>query len=319
LVLCVFAAPVWAVPLIPNTLWWGSFPIASGNYTINTPEELAGLAQLLQNGDDQFADDTFTLAGTIDFSGYDDGLLPIGDSNHPFLGKFYGENDSKITNLTIISTGISPIGLFGSIGSGAEVKNLTLVNVNIDMPSKNMVGGIAGSNSGTIENCTVSGTIIGKDNVGGIVGYNNTSTPIATVTNCTISGTITGEDNVGGIVGCNDSTATIEDCKVAANSKIIGDSFVSTGALVGDNNSDHVEDNWVSYTVKVKNQNVTSDNLVGSASSTKPAPGDNSITKTPPPGDPDAAGGGMGCDAGFGVAGIGAFAGAALVYRRKRR
>lgn len=140
----------------------------------------------------------------------------IGTTTNPFIGTFDG--GSKTINFNNITTSN---GMFGIIDTGGIVQNVTLDNVNIII-SGAYVGGVAGSNAGTVENCSVTGTITGADDfVGGVVGYNNGGT--GTVQNCSVTGavTVTG-DNIGGVVGENNG-GTVLNC-------------YTTGAVSGINN-----------------------------------------------------------------------------------
>ena len=94
----------------------------------------------------------------------DDITLPVvtdGGSNWTPIQGYAGIFDGggkTITGLTINDKmGKSNVGLFASIAEGGTVKNLTLDDVNITANSN--VGAIAGENRGTIENCSVSGSV----------------------------------------------------------------------------------------------------------------------------------------------------------------
>ena len=88
------------------------------------------------------------------------------------------------------------------------IQNLKLENVMINAPNADYVGGIAGINAGKMENCTVSGTVSGTNNVGGMVGLNDDG---GFLSGCTVLGAVSGRaSSVGGVVGYNFSTLT--DC-----------------------------------------------------------------------------------------------------------
>lgn len=117
------------------------------------------------------------------------------------------------------------IGLFERIDENGRVNNVKLENVYFHSEHSNFityVAGIAGYSKGTIQNCTVNGTISG-DSVGGIVGYNN-----GTVQNCYNTGEVSGGDSVGGIVGYNGDTGTVQKC---TNSGTVNGTYV--GGIVG--------------------------------------------------------------------------------------
>ena len=127
--------------------------------------------------------------------------------------------------------------MFASIDDEGTVKNLTLDKVNVTANSN--VGAVVGQNWGTIENCSVSGSVTGlSDNscVGGIAGFHRKGS----ITDCHSSATVTGKAYVGGISGqssAKEGTTTIIACystgSVTATADI-GDSYV--GGVVGQNN-----------------------------------------------------------------------------------
>ena len=129
---------------------------------------------------------------------------PIGNSDKAFAGKFDG-NGKTISGLNINDSSMTGVGLFGYVGSGGRVSGINVVNSNFK--GDNYVGGICGSNRGTITGCTSSASVTGTQNVGGICGYNGTS---CNITNCSNSGTVNGNGNtfVGGICGLNSGSVT---------------------------------------------------------------------------------------------------------------
>ena len=151
------------------------------------------------------------------------GWLPIGT----FSAKFNG-NGHAIANLMINRSSAGNAGLFGNT-SGA-ITNLGVLNVNIIGFSS--VGGLAGSNSGTITNSYATGTVEGSSingNVGGLVGWNNSS---GTIENSYATGKVSGTNpNVGGLVGSNFS-ATIEN-SYATGTVEGSDSSNNVGGLAG--------------------------------------------------------------------------------------
>lgn len=127
------------------------------------------------------------------------------DSIPIFFGSFDG-NNHRIKGITLDSDG-SVKGLFRYIGSGALVKNLIVESTITPNGSRNIIGGIAGENSGLIQNCVFSGSVTGAENIGGIVGINSLS---GIIENCQIYGSIHGDHFVGGIAGNN--YGVIRDC-----------------------------------------------------------------------------------------------------------
>ena len=164
---------------------------------------------------------------------------PIGTEENRFTGSYDGEGYS-ISNLNIFSATADFQGMFGYIGTGGAVRNVALKNADINV-STDYAGGMAGYNSGIIENCYVTGTITGGGFVGGMAGYNDgeikncyTVCNVAgsgsytggitglnytgrKIANCYATGIITGIDRVGGIVGQN--YGTVDRC-VALNKEI---------------------------------------------------------------------------------------------------
>lgn len=115
-----------------------------------------------------------------------------------FLGTFDG-GGHKITGLKTISEN-SRSSLFGLIEKGAAVRNLQLEGDVAPTGSQSRIGGLAGENYGTIENCRFSGFVSGSEQIGGIAGINEAS---GVITNCRVSGVIRGKQFTGGIVGEN--------------------------------------------------------------------------------------------------------------------
>jgi len=148
----------------------------------------------------------------IDLSGYQrgEGWVSIGNWNNPFKSIFDG-NNKVITGLKINRSGTGYYGLFGYI-SGGTVRNLGVININIQGGLN--VGGVAGylTNNGIIENCYSTGSISNERSscyVGGVVGSS-----FATVRNCystcSISATSSDLCTVGGVVGS--SNGSIANC-----------------------------------------------------------------------------------------------------------
>ena len=146
---------------------------------------------------------------------------PIGSYSSPYTGKFDG-NGCTITGLTIESKN-DYIGLFGYVGEGGCVQNVNLEGGSIK--GNNNVGGVTGSNNGTVSNCSNTGAVSGNNNVGGVTGGNN-----GTVSNCSNTGAVSGNDNVGGVTGLNPS-GRVSNC--SNTGAVSGSNYV--GGTVGDN------------------------------------------------------------------------------------
>lgn len=137
-------------------------------------------------------DKTFTLTTDLSLEGIDFDTIPY------FGGNFDGGGHT-ISGIKI-NKSISPCGLFGYVAEGAVIKNLNVSGTVSPDGEKNAVGGIVGTNCGKIENCSFSGIVIGKSNVGGIVGINLIT---GSISDCSSNGEIIGESATGGVVGSN--------------------------------------------------------------------------------------------------------------------
>ena len=188
-----------------------------GNYTVTTAEGLKNIASLVNGG---ATDIDITLDTDLDLTNME--WTPIGTESQPYTGTFNGK-DKTITGLTVTGSN-DYAGLFGCIGSGGTVKDVTLTKARVTGGS--YVGGVAGQNEGTVENCSVDGTVTGTGytDTGGIVGTN-----YGTISGCSAEGTVTGDVNVGGIAGGSYLGVTIEGCHSTA--AVSGRSFV--GGVVG--------------------------------------------------------------------------------------
>ena len=157
----------------------------------------------------------------------------------------------NLTNATFDGGGHTIRGLetnlFGTI-NGGTVRNLRLVDVEIDIDAP--VGALAMANAigSTVENVSVSGLVRGGAEVGGIVGRNN-----GTVRNVSVSGTVIGATNtVGGVVGQNLLGAYVLNSTVRA---VVSGSGDSVGGVAGINNGT-VEASFATGPVNSGNNNV---------------------------------------------------------------
>ena len=130
-------------------------------------------------------------------------------------------NGYTISNL-YINAGNSSAGLFS--GSNASINNIGLLDVDI---RGNQVGGLASLNNGKITDSYVTGQVEGRNNVGLLIGRNNTAGEII---NSYVRGSITGNRTVGGLVG--DNRGAIAN-SYALNNQVTGSNTV--GGLVGAN------------------------------------------------------------------------------------
>jgi len=227
-------------------------------FLIYTPEELNLVSLGMCDWDKHFK-----LMVDIDLSdySYDKALIApetyLTDTEYqgiPFSGVFDG-NYQMVSHLKI--DGKDYVGLFGQIESGAIVRDLSVVDVNITSSSM-YIGGLAGCSKGNIDNCYSSGTVTGGNTIGGLVGRND-GTITMSHSNCEVrggsstggfvghnvgsittsysTGTVSGNNDVGGLVGNFDwdfvgPTPTISRCYSTGLVKGTG---WSVGGLVGYN------------------------------------------------------------------------------------
>ncbi len=200
-----------------------------GNYTVTTAEGLKNIAELVN--EQWNLGINITLTSDIDLSGID--WTPIGiDYNHRYTGTFDGGGHT-ITGLTVTGSD-QYVGLFGHIGSGGKVMNVVLEDVQITSDnSSGSVGGVAGNSWGTIENCSVSGSVSGTTFAGGVVG----SQWGGSITGCNSSATVNGEAYVGGIAGETNSGASLTGCYATGDVTVENDGTNNShaGGVVGYN------------------------------------------------------------------------------------
>ena len=124
----------------------------------------------------------------------------------PYFDGIFNGNGHKISGVTINDEG-SVRGFFRYVTNNAEINDLTVYADIAPSGSRSVVGGIAGSNSGRISNCTFSGSVSGADKIGGIAGVNTSE---GVIIYCKSKGVVFGSHFVGGIAGENQGV--IEEC-----------------------------------------------------------------------------------------------------------
>lgn len=115
----------------------------------------------------------------------------------PFTGTFDGQG-YEIRDLFINLPGKGYVGLFSIVGEGGHIEDIGMVNA--DVTSTAYIGGLVGANSGTVSNSYSTGSVTGKEGVGGLVGFNGEA---GTVSNSYSTGSVIGYEYVGGLVGAN--------------------------------------------------------------------------------------------------------------------
>ena len=201
---------------------------SNGSYTVTSADGLMNIAKLVNGGK---TDINITLTADIDLTGKD--WTPIGTSfSNKYTGTFDGGGHT-IKGLTV-TTNDQFVGLFGSIGYAGTVKNVMMEDVQITSNrSSGFAGGVAGYSDGTIENCSVSGSVSGTVYVGGVVGAQWNGS----ITGCSSSATVKGTVYVGGVAGQTNGGATLTACYATGNViiEIAPKKNISGGGLVGMN------------------------------------------------------------------------------------
>ena len=206
---------------------------SNGSYTVTSADGLMNIAKLVNGGK---TDINITLTADIDLTGKN--WTPIGTGfSNKYTGTFDGGGHT-IKGLTV-TTNDQFVGLFGSIGYAGTVKNVMMEDVQITSNrSSGFAGGVAGYSDGTIENCSVSGSVSGTVYVGGVVGAQWEGS----ITGCSSSATVKGMVHVGGVVGQTNGGATLTACYATGNVTLEIDprKNIAGGSLVGFNGGNGV-------------------------------------------------------------------------------
>ena len=203
-------------------------------YTVYNADGLMNIAELVNGGK---SDINITLDKNIDLTGKD--WTPIGtDYDNSYKGTFDGGGHT-ITGLTF-TTNDEYAGLFGWLNRAGTVKNVVMEGVQITSNQiyGGSIGGVVGYSWGTIENCSVSGSVSGTVYVGGVVGAQIGGS----ITGCSSSATVKGTVDVGGVAGQTNSSATLTACYATGNVIIEMDpkKNIAGGSLVGFNGGNGV-------------------------------------------------------------------------------
>ena len=201
----------------------------TNTYTVYNADGLMNVAELVNGGK---TDINITLDKNIDLTGKD--WTPIGtDYDNSYKGTFDGGGHT-ITGLTF-TTNDEYAGLFGWLNRAGTVKNVVMEGVQITSNQiyGGSIGGVVGSGWGTIENCSVSGSVSGTVYVGGVVGVQIGGS----ITGCSSSATVKGTVDVGGVAGQTNSSATLTACYATGNVtiEINPAKNIAGGSLVGMN------------------------------------------------------------------------------------
>ena len=203
----------------------------TNTYTVYNADGLMNVAELVNGGK---TDINITLDKNIDLTGK--GWTPIGTSfDNSYKGTFDGGGHT-ITGLTV-TTNDQFVGLFGYLNRAGTVKNVVMEGIQIT--SNHMfgcTGGVVGYSWGTIENCSVSGSVSGTDCVGGVVG----SQKAGSIIGCCTSATVKGTHYVGGVAG--EKWGTMTACYATGNVtlEIASQKNLYGGGVVGLNGGSRV-------------------------------------------------------------------------------
>ena len=192
-------------------------------YLISTTNDIEELAEA-SNIHNDYTGSYFTLNNDINFSG---GSIATNKGGIPYFSGYFNGNGNTISNVAIhvSQEDEGNFGLFSTVGTPGKIENLNLKDVSytVDCKSTLFVGGIAGTNTGTIDSCFVSGTITATNSdiptaksdrsysyAGGISGMQNSS---GNMLNCIADITITSTCYdyyafAGGLSGGNGGTIT---------------------------------------------------------------------------------------------------------------
>ena len=197
-------------------------------YNVTSADGLRNVAKLVN--EEGKTDINITLDTDLTLTGE---WTPIGTESQPYTGTFNGK-DKTITGLTVNQEGTNYVGLIGYLGSGGKVQNVVLEGVQITSDnSSGYAGGVAGDSWGTIENCSVSGSVSGTTFAGGVVG----SQWGGSITGCNSSATVKGVIFAGGIAGETNSGASLTGCYATGDVTVENDGTNNShaGGVVGYN------------------------------------------------------------------------------------
>ena len=205
----------------------------NGSYTVTSADGLINVAELVNGGK---TDINITLGKNIDLTGK--GWTPIGTNYEKrYKGTFDGRGHT-IKGLTV-TTNDQFVGLFGYLDKAGTVKNVVMEGIQITSNHVLMsgnTGGVVGYSWGTIENCSVSGSVSGTNCVGGVVG----SQKAGSIIGCSSSATVKGKHYVGGVAG--EKWGTMTACYATGNVtlEIASQKNNFGGGVVGLNGGSHV-------------------------------------------------------------------------------
>ena len=221
---------------------------SDGSYTVTSADGLMNIAKLVNGGK---TDINITLTADIDLTGKN--WTPIGTGySNKYTGTFDGGGHT-IKGLTV-TTNDQFVGLFGYLDKAGTVKNVVMEGIQITSNHVLMsgnTGGVVGYSWGTIENCSVSGSVSGTNCVGGVVG----SQKAGSIIGCSSSAIVKGTRYVGGVAG--EKWGTMTACYATGNVtlEINSPQDLSGGGVVGLNGGSTVLACYATGNVNSKGSN----------------------------------------------------------------
>lgn len=223
---------------------------AEDPYVITDSEDLWQFAEIVKKSSDRnqcakVADGVTQIDTTVRGEKTDLTWSPIGDSTVSYTGVFDG-NGAEITIHADRNIN-NNAGLFGILGSGGEIRNVTTAG---SSKGYDNVGGICGQaySDAKIVNCNNKADITASGNqAGGLIGC-ATSALIESDTSISNTGAVTGKANVGGFVG-----QSYGETKIIAHEGILNSGSVTAtsggnvGGLIGyaDSASIHADEDII--------------------------------------------------------------------------
>ncbi len=221
--------------------------------SISNPEELAGLAKLVNDGTTNFEGVTITLEADLQMNPLtnwekwetaevqpSNTWVPIGIVNQSLFHGTFDGNGHTISGLYAQKNGET--GLFAGLYRTATVKNLTIEKSYLSSYDT-FAGGICGYNyKGTIENCENRAVISSWYYMaGGICGVNFNGT----VSRCSNDAFISGQEAAGGIAGQSIYATVSESCSTGRVS-----SLKFAGGVVGKESNGTVQSCYSTGAIK---------------------------------------------------------------------
>lgn len=239
-------------------------------YEISSIENLHWMSINTEELDNHFIQTQDINASVTSNWDSENGFNPIGTFDGVYDGNGY-----NISNLFIDRSSSDENGLFSTVGSTAEIKNLCVLDA--DITGNDFTGIIAGTNNGEISDSCSSGKVSGRSRTGGLVGSNtgtitSSHTDVEVTATWSRSGGLVGWDNngtisrsfslgsvssshntIGGLIGKNESGSVLTDSYSQADITVTTTNNGTTGGLIGRNDGGIIENTYASGSVSSPN------------------------------------------------------------------